>query len=81
MTEMPLLYESGGETRFDYVVVVTAPADLRGERTGVRADDREQRLIPDEEKVAAGRLRLRERRHARAELDAFVTDVVARLSP
>ena len=28
-TEVPLLYEVGGETRFDAVVVITAPRDLR----------------------------------------------------
>jgi dephospho-CoA kinase len=52
VTEVPLLYEVGGETRFDAVVVITAPAELRRERTDVAdAADREPRLIPDEEKV------------------------------
>ncbi|MGH3129689.1 MAG: dephospho-CoA kinase, partial [Gaiellaceae bacterium] len=35
VTEVPLLYEVGGEDRFDAVVVVTAPADLRAARTAV----------------------------------------------
>jgi dephospho-CoA kinase len=53
VTEVPLLYESGGETRFDAVVVVTAPSDLRGERAGYEdIDARSARLIPDGEKVA-----------------------------
>ena len=30
VTEVPLLYEVGGETRFDAVVVITAPEELRG---------------------------------------------------
>ena len=32
VTEVPLLYETGGETRFDRVVVITAPADVRSAR-------------------------------------------------
>jgi dephospho-CoA kinase len=50
-TEVPLLYEVGGERRFDAVVVVTAPADVRAARSQVPAELREQRLIPDEEKA------------------------------
>lgn len=50
-TEVPLLYEVGGDERFDVVVVVTAPAHLRDARAGGRIDDRELRLLPDEEKV------------------------------
>ena len=52
VTEVPLLYEVGGESRFDVVVVITAPRDLRAKRTRVRAaDERAERLLPDEEKV------------------------------
>ena len=51
VTEVPLLYEAGAETRFDKIVVVTAPSKLREARTRVRRDDRESRLIPDREKV------------------------------
>lgn len=50
VVEIPLLYETGGEDRFDAVVVVTAPPDVRAERRLVFGD-REARLIPDEEKV------------------------------
>jgi dephospho-CoA kinase len=49
--EVPLLYETGGEQRFDVVVVVTAPAELRAERARVHAAERERRLVPDDEKV------------------------------
>jgi dephospho-CoA kinase len=50
VAEIPLLYETGGESRFDKVVVVTAPAEVRAERRGELAD-REARLVPEEEKV------------------------------
>ncbi|HET9437087.1 MAG TPA: dephospho-CoA kinase, partial [Gaiellaceae bacterium] len=51
VTEVPLLYEVGGEKRFDKVVVITAPRKLREARRGGAPDDRESRLIPDREKV------------------------------
>ena len=38
--------------RFDAVVVITAPPELRAARREV-ADDRERRLLPDEEKIRA----------------------------
>ena len=52
VTEVPLLYESGGETRFDHVVVITAPRQLREQRRQVPLDNRDDRLIDDAEKVA-----------------------------
>ena len=78
-TEVPLLYESGGETRFDAVVVVTAPPQLREARTHVALDDRGSRLLPDREKakradyvyVNTGSLE---------DLDAWVGGVVAELA-
>jgi dephospho-CoA kinase len=51
VVEVPLLYETGGERRFDAVVVVTAPADVRAARRDSMGD-REARLVPDEEKIA-----------------------------
>ena len=51
VTEVPLLYETGGDARFDKVVVITAPAKLREQRRRVRRDDRDERLLPDKEKV------------------------------
>jgi dephospho-CoA kinase len=50
VAEIPLLYETGGEARFDRVVVVTAPPEVREARRGAVAD-REDRLVPEEEKV------------------------------
>ncbi len=52
VTEVPLLYESGGEIRFDRVVVITAPRQLREQRRQVPLDNRDARLLDDREKVA-----------------------------
>ena len=52
VVEIPLLFETGGQERFDVVVVLTAPPDVRAARgRKVRHDERAERLIPDEEKV------------------------------
>jgi dephospho-CoA kinase len=51
VTEVPLLYEVGGDTRFDKVVVITAPAKLREARARVPIAGRSERLIPDGEKL------------------------------
>ena len=51
VTEVPLLYEAGGEERFDRVVVVTAPEEVRAARAQVPVDLRQARLIPDEKKA------------------------------
>src|SRR5262249_45304712 len=50
VTEVPLLFETGGDERFDVVVVITAPPEVRAARRPV-ADLREARLLPDEEKI------------------------------
>jgi dephospho-CoA kinase len=50
VAEIPLLFETGAEKRFDRVVVVTAPAELREARRGALAA-REDRLVSEEEKV------------------------------
>jgi dephospho-CoA kinase len=77
-TEVPLLYEVGGETRFDAVVVVTAPRDLRSARANVPLEARERRLIPDEEKVARADFAY-VNEGTLADLDAFVEGVMRRL--
>jgi dephospho-CoA kinase len=46
-----LLYETGGERRFDRVVAITAPEELRRSRRRAAEDDRDARLLPDDEKV------------------------------
>lgn len=77
--EIPLLYETGGERRFDAVVVVTAPAHVRAARSAVAPDARERRLIPDEEKVARADFAY-VNDGSLEELDAFVADVLAQLT-
>jgi dephospho-CoA kinase len=51
VTEVPLLYETGGDERFDKVVVITAPKALREARREALPGDREARLLDDKEKV------------------------------
>jgi dephospho-CoA kinase len=77
--EVPLLYEAGAESRFDAVVVITAPRELRAERAGDRLDEREQRLISDEEKLKRADFSY-VNDGSLDDLDAFVADVVRRLS-
>ena len=78
VTEVPLLYETGGDKRFDVVVVITAPPDVRAERRPV-ADEREQRLLAEDEKI-----RLADYTYVNdgtlEELDAFVAGVMSDLS-
>ena len=79
VVEIPLLYETGSDARFDAVVVITAPEELRAARRSVRPDSRANRLLPDEEKI---------RRATYAyvndgtveELDEFVAGVVRALA-
>jgi len=78
VTEVPLLYEVGADERFDAVVAVTASPEVRASRLVRRVDDRERRLLPDDEKlrradfdyVNDGTL---------DDLDAFVSGVMAKL--
>jgi dephospho-CoA kinase len=78
VTEVPLLYETGSDKRFDIVIVITAPPDVRAERRPI-ADDREQRLLPEDEKI-----RLADYAFVNdgtlAALDAFVAGVMADLA-
>lgn len=78
VVEIPLLYETGGESRFDAVVVITAPAEVREER---RADfgERESRLIPDEEKLKRADYAF-VNDGSLAALDEFVAGVVEAIS-
>ncbi len=79
VTEVPLLYETGGNERFDKVVLITAPKALREARREPLPGDRETRLIDDKEKakradyayVNTGSLE---------ELDRFVASVVQDLT-
>jgi dephospho-CoA kinase len=75
VTEVPLLYEAGSETNFDKVVVVTAPRQLRRARSHVAVDEREQRLLPEQEKVARADYVFRNIGSIE-ELDGFVLSVM-----
>jgi dephospho-CoA kinase len=75
---VPLLFETGGEKRFDRVVVITAPADVRATRRRP-ADERETRLLPEEEKAARADY-VYENTGSLEELDRFVAEVVEDLS-
>jgi dephospho-CoA kinase len=78
VVEIPLLYETGGEARFDRVVVITAPPELRAERRGAFAE-REARLLPDEEKVRRADFSY-VNDGSLEDLDAFVARVVESVS-
>jgi len=79
VTEVPLLYEVGADERFDAVVALTASPDVRTSRALRDLHGREQRLLPDADKleradfayVNDGTLE---------ELDAFVLHVVDELT-
>ena len=77
VAEIPLLYETGGEARFDRVVVVTAPLDVRESRRGAVAD-REYRLVPEEEKLRRADFTY-VNDGSLEELDAFVAGVLEEL--
>jgi dephospho-CoA kinase len=78
VTEVPLLYETGAEKRFDVVVVITASPEVRAQRRPI-ADNREDRLLSEEEKV-----RLADYAYVNdgtlEELDEFVAGVMRRLT-
>jgi dephospho-CoA kinase len=77
VAEIPLLYETGGEKRFDRVVVVTAPPEVRvARRAGVA--EREDRLVSEEEKVRRADF-CYVNDGSLEELDAFVAGVLEEL--
>jgi dephospho-CoA kinase len=77
VAEIPLLFETGGEQRFDRVVVVTAPSEARRARRRDLAD-REERLVPDEEKVRRADFSY-VNDGSLEELDAFVAELMEEL--
>jgi dephospho-CoA kinase len=80
VTEVPLLYEVGGDARFDKVVVITAPEKLREARANVSLKGRSDRLIPDREKVTRADFSY-VNTGGIEELDAFVAEVMEQLTP
>jgi dephospho-CoA kinase len=79
VTEVPLLYESGGETRFDRVIVVTAPRQLRELRRQVPLDHRDARLLDDREKLERSDFHYLNT-GSFEDLDAWVAGVMAELT-
>ena len=80
VVEVPLLYETGGEARFDAVVVITAPEETRRERTEVAdVTERQGRLIPDDEKARRADF-VYVNDGSLEDLDEFVRGVVERLA-
>jgi dephospho-CoA kinase len=80
VTEVPLLYEVGGEGRFDKVVAITAPTTLREARARVPIAGRSERLLPDREKVKRADFSY-VNTGTLEELDAFVAAVMEQLTP
>jgi dephospho-CoA kinase len=78
VTEIPLLYEVGGEDRFDAIVVITAPPAVRASRAPARNDARVGRLLPDEEKAARADFAY-VNDGTLDQLDAFVEEVLGQL--
>jgi dephospho-CoA kinase len=80
VTEVPLLYEIGAEERFDRVLVVTAPRQLREQRRRIPLDNRDERLLPEPDKVARADYHF-VNTGTFEELDAWVVEFLAQLSP
>jgi dephospho-CoA kinase len=78
VTEVPLLYEVGGESRFDKIVVVTAAPEVRISRRLGPLREREQRLVPEEEKVKRADF-VYVNDGSLVDLDRFVSGVMATL--
>lgn len=86
VAEVPLLFEASLEDRYDAIVLVTAPQDLRVIRVGERAsggtyfEDRVAAQLSDDEKaLRADHVIVNDRN--RAALAAAVDQVVASLTP
>ena len=79
VAEVPLLYEAGADERFDLVVVITAPPEVRAVRRPVE-DRREERLLPESEKVRRADY-VYENDGTLEELDAFVAGVMREFEP
>jgi dephospho-CoA kinase len=76
--EVPLLFEAGLAGRYDAVVLITAPDDVRRSRSPRRFDERAAAQLPEAEKAArADHVYVNE--GSVAQLDRWVADLVARL--
>ncbi len=83
VAEVPLLYETGLDAAFDYVLLVTAPPDVRRRRVAAKLTDSEfaRRLelqLPEEQKVARADFVLHNT-GSRKRLKQFVGETFARI--
>jgi dephospho-CoA kinase len=78
VTEVPLLYEAGGEERFDVVVALTASPRIRERRGRPIAEDRASRQVPDDEKLRRADYAYVNNGSVE-DLDAFVASVMSDL--
>jgi dephospho-CoA kinase len=76
--EAPTLFEAGIEDRYDMIVLVTAPADLRETRRPGAAE-RMAHQLPEEEKAARSDV-VYENTGSLEQLDRWVGELVARLT-
>ena len=78
MHEVPLLYEAGLTGRYDAVVLITAPAEVRRSRRHAHLEQRAAAQLPEAEKAAqADHVYVND--GTPAELERWVADLVARL--
>jgi dephospho-CoA kinase len=76
--EVPLLYEADLADRYDAVVLITAPGDLRRARRPAHFDERAAAQLPEEQKVArADHVYVND--GTPAELERWVAGLVERL--
>ena len=75
--EAPTLFEAGIEDRYDLIVLVTAPAELREQRRP-GASERMASQLPEEEKAARSD-EVYENTGSLEQLDRWVADLVQRL--
>jgi dephospho-CoA kinase len=76
--EAPTLFEAGVQDRYDLIVTVTAPEDVREQRRPGAAE-RMAHQLPESEKAARSD-EVYENTGTLEELDAWVADLVARLT-
>lgn len=83
VVEVPLLFETGFEQRFDHVMLITAPDDVRRKRVTAKLTDSEFRRrraqqMPEEEKIARSDF-VFDNSGSRKELKEFVGQAMARI--
>jgi dephospho-CoA kinase len=78
VTEVPLLYEVGGDQRFDVVVALTASPRIRARRGRPVPAERNDRLLPDDEKLRRADFSY-VNNGSLEDLDAFVAGVMSHL--